>query len=183
MSSYAFALSSQAATANRSVVFSAPFSAHKWCSWQQHATRHGKVLEPTAASSDTVVTTPPSVTSLPAEGIHRAPELLELWGQFARNASGEWEGVMASFGPDGSPLPLPAYYVPDVSAGCPPCPALLRLCRLPCSATGRHDVQLFEALLPVPCRHTASGTWSYLTGRQPAAAWPTLTGYQQPPVA
>eukprot|EP00877_Chromochloris_zofingiensis_P003184 jgi/Chrzof1/12867/Cz07g10080.t1 len=35
------------------------------------------------------------------------------WEQFALKVSGEWEGVTASFSPEGQPLQLPEYYVPE----------------------------------------------------------------------
>ena len=38
----------------------------------------------------------------------------DTWAAFAAAVSGEWEGVTASFGPDGSPIQLPEYYVPQV---------------------------------------------------------------------
>ncbi|PRW18378.1 hypothetical protein C2E21_9304 [Chlorella sorokiniana] len=37
----------------------------------------------------------------------------DTWAAFAAAVSGEWEGVTASFGPDGSPVQLPEYYVPQ----------------------------------------------------------------------
>ena len=38
----------------------------------------------------------------------------DLWWDFAESAAGEWEGVTATFTPDGKPKPLPDYYVPEV---------------------------------------------------------------------
>uniref|UniRef100_A0A7R9VFF0 DUF3598 domain-containing protein n=1 Tax=Chlamydomonas euryale TaxID=1486919 RepID=A0A7R9VFF0_9CHLO len=37
----------------------------------------------------------------------------ERWRQFARQASGEWEGVIAVFDDEGKAQPLPPHYVPD----------------------------------------------------------------------
>ncbi|KAL4458080.1 hypothetical protein ABPG75_012945 [Micractinium tetrahymenae] len=42
-----------------------------------------------------------------------APDAAAIWEAFAASVSGEWEGVTASFNPDGSPIPLPEYYVPQ----------------------------------------------------------------------
>jgi hypothetical protein len=37
-----------------------------------------------------------------------------VWVSFVDNVSGEYEGVTATFNPDGGPVPLPEYYVPQV---------------------------------------------------------------------
>ena len=49
-----------------------------------------------------------------AEATTAAPPPADTWAAFAAAVSGEWEGVTASFGPDGSPIQLPEYYVPQV---------------------------------------------------------------------
>lgn len=38
----------------------------------------------------------------------------DTWAAFGAAVSGEWEGVTASFDPDGNPIQLPEYYVPQV---------------------------------------------------------------------
>lgn len=38
----------------------------------------------------------------------------DVWASFADSVSGEYEGVTATFNPDGNPEPLPEYYVPQV---------------------------------------------------------------------
>ena len=59
----------------------------------------------------------PTTTALPA-----AADAPKVWDSFAAAVSGEWEGVTASFGPDGEPQQLPEYYVPEVGSA-PPWPA------------------------------------------------------------
>lgn len=49
--------------------------------------------------------------------VEEAPNAAAIWQGFSDSVSGEWEGVTASFNPDGSPIPLPEYYVPQ-ARGC-----------------------------------------------------------------
>lgn len=58
-------------------------------------------------------------TTLPAQGESAKTTTTEQvqdpseWQSFAKSASGEWDGVSASFDRDGEPQQLPDYYVPE----------------------------------------------------------------------
>lgn len=55
-------------------------------------------------------------TTTPTAAV-QVPDADAIWQGFTDSVSGEWEGVTASFNPDGSPIPLPEYYVPQARGG------------------------------------------------------------------